>query len=346
MPWFRPRSEQVELGGPEAISISALAKKLGVSQPAPYKHFADRETLLTAVTAEAFRQFNAMLREAIEKPSKRSKLSRLAQATFDFGLRRNGIYRLMFASRIMACAPKGSELHSATMETFDLLLEALEAPAVGLLRERSALKIWAALHGVVMLAEQGLLTGELANVSREELVEDIVEQAKLALSVAIKPPARKRPAPARRKRATPHMRSHGLRGRCLFSRPADDQLGRSRAWSVEHDFSRSMGHQASRHPRFGLARSAGGAALGCCCRSAFAAWPWQRTRMTTTKMRPKRSLPCRTSISTCERSTRRCPQARSRSDSAPRPCWRRCRTLPRSEPLTRLPAEASRSTFR
>ena len=92
------------------------------------------------MTAEAFRQFNAMLRESIGKPSKRSKLSRLAQATLDFGLRRNGIYRLMFASRTMACAPKGSELHSAAMETFELLLEALEAPAVGFLRERSALQ--------------------------------------------------------------------------------------------------------------------------------------------------------------------------------------------------------------
>ena len=177
---------EVELGGPEAISISALAKKLGVSQPAPYKHFSDRESLLTAVTAEAFRQFNAILRQSIGKPSKRSKLSRLAQATLDFGLRRNGIYRLMFASRIMACAPKGSELHVAAMETFELLLESLEAPAVGLLRQRSALQIWAALHGVVMLAEQGLLTGQPANVTREELVEDIVEQTKLALSVAIK----------------------------------------------------------------------------------------------------------------------------------------------------------------
>jgi AcrR family transcriptional regulator len=176
---------EVELGGPEAVSISALAKKLGVSQPAPYKHFADRESLLTAVTAEAFRQFNAILRQSIGKPSRRSKLSRLAQATLDFGLRRNGIYRLMFASRTMACAPKGSELHVAAMETFELLLEALEAPAVGLLRERSALQIWAALHGVVMLAEQGLLTGQLANVSREELVEDFVAQTKLALSAAI-----------------------------------------------------------------------------------------------------------------------------------------------------------------
>jgi AcrR family transcriptional regulator len=177
--------QEVELGGPEAINISALAKKLGVSQPAPYKHFADRETLLVAVTAEAFRQFSAMLRASIVEPSKRSKLSRFAQLTLDFGLRRNGVYRLMFASRVMACAPKDSELHSAAMETFDLLLEALEAPAIEFLRERSALKIWASLHGVVMLAEQGLLTGEVAHISREELVEEIVDQTKLALSVAI-----------------------------------------------------------------------------------------------------------------------------------------------------------------
>ena len=42
MPWCRlPLGSRT--GGPEAINISALAKKLGVSQPAPYKHFADRE---------------------------------------------------------------------------------------------------------------------------------------------------------------------------------------------------------------------------------------------------------------------------------------------------------------
>ena len=183
--------QQVELGGPEAISISALARKLGVSQPAPYRHFADREALLAAVAAESFRQFSATLREAIGKPSKRSKLSRLAQATLAFGLRRNGIYRLMFASRIMACAPKDDELHDAARETFDLVLEALEAPAVGLLRERHALQIWASLHGVVMLAEQGLLTGQVAHMTREELVEDIVEQTKSSLSRAIKAAGRK-----------------------------------------------------------------------------------------------------------------------------------------------------------
>ncbi len=178
--------QEAERGGPEAVNISALAKKLGVSQPAPYRHFADREALLEAVTAEAFRQFNVVLRDLVDRPSKQSKLSRFAQATLAFGLQRNGIYRLMFASRTMACAAKGGELHKAAMETLALLIESLEVPAVGLLRERQAMKIWASLHGVVMLAEQGLLTGEVGGASREELVEDIVQEAKLALSVAMK----------------------------------------------------------------------------------------------------------------------------------------------------------------
>jgi hypothetical protein len=138
------------------------------------------------VTAEAFRQFNAVLRDAIEKPSKRSKLSRIARATLDFGLRRNGIYRLMFATRTKAGAPKGSELHQAAMETFSLVLEALGPSAAGFLRERHALSIWTGVHGAVMLAEQGLLTGKAARISIADLVEDMVKQTELALAVAIK----------------------------------------------------------------------------------------------------------------------------------------------------------------
>ena len=182
---IRAALQEAEQGGPEAISIKALAKQLGVSQPAPYRHFADREALLAAVAAEALRQLSAELRGAINKPSKRSKLSRFARAMLEFGLRRSGVFRLIFASRVLACAADDSELHAAAREAFALLVEALEAPAVGLLRERQALKIWASLHGVVMLAEQGLFTGEMAGTTREELVEDIVTEAKLALSAAI-----------------------------------------------------------------------------------------------------------------------------------------------------------------
>jgi hypothetical protein len=38
---------------------------------------------------------------------------------------------------------------------------------------------------VVTLAEQGLLTGQVAQVTREELIEDIVQQTKAALAAAI-----------------------------------------------------------------------------------------------------------------------------------------------------------------
>src|SRR5260221_13488611 len=81
-----------EQGGPEAISIKALAKKLGVSQPAPYRHFADREALLEAVIAEAFRQFNLLLPDSISKPSKQSKLSWLAPGSRAFRPRRRQVY--------------------------------------------------------------------------------------------------------------------------------------------------------------------------------------------------------------------------------------------------------------
>src|SRR5262252_11222873 len=104
---------EAEQGGPEAISIKALARELGVSQPAPYRHFADREALLQAVTAEAFRQFTAIMRAAIDQPSARAKPSRFAQAALESGLKRNGISRLLFASRTMGCAAEKSELHIA-----------------------------------------------------------------------------------------------------------------------------------------------------------------------------------------------------------------------------------------
>ncbi len=176
---------EAERGGPEAVSISALARQLGVSQPAPYRHFADRDALLAAITAEAFRQFSGALRAAMDGPSQRSKLSRLARAALEFGLRRNGIYRLMFASRTMAAAAEGSELHAAATETFALVLEALGRPLEGRLRERHALTIWSGVHGAVMLAEQGLLTGKSAQVGIEDLVEDMVAQTELALALAV-----------------------------------------------------------------------------------------------------------------------------------------------------------------
>jgi hypothetical protein len=46
---------------PEAITLKSLAARLGVSQPAPYRHFQSREALLAAVAADGFDRFRTQL---------------------------------------------------------------------------------------------------------------------------------------------------------------------------------------------------------------------------------------------------------------------------------------------
>ena len=50
-------------GGPESVSVRAAARRSGVSSGAPFRHFANRRVLMTAVAEEAMR----MLREYIQR---------------------------------------------------------------------------------------------------------------------------------------------------------------------------------------------------------------------------------------------------------------------------------------
>src|SRR5918999_1034889 len=57
-------------GGPEALTMRALAHAAGVSPMAAYRHFADRAALVAAVADDAFRRLHARLRAAAESPEK------------------------------------------------------------------------------------------------------------------------------------------------------------------------------------------------------------------------------------------------------------------------------------
>ena len=46
-------TEIIDTKGPAAISIRALARELGVSSAAPFRHFADKDALLDAIAEEA-----------------------------------------------------------------------------------------------------------------------------------------------------------------------------------------------------------------------------------------------------------------------------------------------------
>src|SRR5918992_5387296 len=54
----------LQRGGLEALTLRAVARAAGVSEAAPYRHFADRRQLVAGVAAEGFRAMQqAMLAE-------------------------------------------------------------------------------------------------------------------------------------------------------------------------------------------------------------------------------------------------------------------------------------------
>jgi AcrR family transcriptional regulator len=166
---------EVEKSGPDGLNLSALAKKLGVSQPAPYRHFTDREALLAELAVVGFRTFIAALETAVADTSKRPLLSRIGQAYVGFGLSHNGLYRLMFATGTTAQSTEGSELYALGQKSFGILANAAGADLSLADRHRRAVKIWVGLHGTVMLAKQGMLRRGATASMIEQLVEDLVQ---------------------------------------------------------------------------------------------------------------------------------------------------------------------------
>jgi AcrR family transcriptional regulator len=168
--------DETERHGFESIKLSVLGRMLGVSQAAPYRHFADRESLLEAVATEGCRVLNAALTAALPDDVPRSPALRLARACLAFARANRGMYRLMFASRVYARASADSELYRLGRENLILLADAFGARAGRDERERTALKVWAALHGIIMLDEMGFLSGKPSSVDINALVDDIVDQ--------------------------------------------------------------------------------------------------------------------------------------------------------------------------
>jgi AcrR family transcriptional regulator len=158
--------DQIAESGAQAMSLASLARRAGVSQPAPYRHFADRNALLEAVTTEGFEEFAAALTAAAATGGPDGALKAMALAYVAFGEANIELYRLMFASRLVPEAGTGSALETAAFEAFGRLLTALSPTTpVDRIQEEAQL-IWAQLHGLVMLKADAHITRPLA-----ELVE-------------------------------------------------------------------------------------------------------------------------------------------------------------------------------
>lgn len=115
--------------------------------------------------------FVATLRKSTEGLSGKRAVAAMAKAYVAFGKARPGLYNLMFASGIVAGASDKDDVKIIARESFAVLVGAL-APSRA--RKLRALRIWTGLHGAVMLNRENLLKSDIADVSLDELVEDIV----------------------------------------------------------------------------------------------------------------------------------------------------------------------------
>jgi AcrR family transcriptional regulator len=166
---LRIAREQIAESGAHAVSLASLARRAGVSQPAPFRHFADRNALLEAVTTEGFEEFAAALTAAAETVGRDGALKAMALAYVAFGEANIELYRLMFASRLVPAAGTGSALETAAVVAFNRLREALSVTTLADRIEDEAYLIWAQLHGLVMLKADeyiGRPLAELVEVSR------------------------------------------------------------------------------------------------------------------------------------------------------------------------------------
>ncbi|WP_162260985.1 MULTISPECIES: TetR/AcrR family transcriptional regulator [unclassified Nocardioides] len=152
--------------GPQALVLRDLARQVGVSHNAAYRHFADRDELVTEVAAIAMERLVATLHERLERVSTddpvlraRQRLAEIGRGYVEFAVAETGLFRLAFASTATV-ATAGT---SASRDPLALLATCLdELVAVGFLspeaRVDAEATCWSGVHGFSMLHIDGALS--------------------------------------------------------------------------------------------------------------------------------------------------------------------------------------------
>lgn len=131
--------------GPDALSLRDVARRLGVSHNAPYRHFATREDLLAALAAEGFRA----LQEATGKAraaAKADAIDNMGLAYIEFALTNPQRYRLMFGG----AKGQSAELSESAKAAF-MQLAGTSNARFGPAQALAAARAWAFVHGVAHL---------------------------------------------------------------------------------------------------------------------------------------------------------------------------------------------------
>lgn len=147
--------------GPRGFTLREVARRAGVSHNAPYRHFRDKDELISAVAAQGFRELTrAMLDEAESQSTPIGRLKAAGLAYVAFALRRPEHFAVMFDTPFSSV--DYPECAQAAGEAFGTLVGFIEAgqhrgvvPAGDTVSR--ALAAWSLVHGIAKLAVAGLL---------------------------------------------------------------------------------------------------------------------------------------------------------------------------------------------
>jgi AcrR family transcriptional regulator len=137
--------------GPRGVTFAEVARRLGVTSAALYRHYADPQALLGAAAVESYTLFqSALVATRARQPYER--LRAMVNAYLAFALEHPERYELMFGMHFDEEDPARA---SAGEATFAVLLETLEQcrpdakPAV---IHALGKQVWAVCHGFATLA--------------------------------------------------------------------------------------------------------------------------------------------------------------------------------------------------
>lgn len=172
--------ELARAGGPDAVILRDVQRAAGVSNSAAYRHYADRQALLTAVQIYGMTLMGESMQQAIAAvpargPRDRRALKRFratGQAYVDFALAEPGLFRTAFAPGGLSTTDTSVAPDRHPFMILSGCIDDLTAAGVLSSVRRDGLDeaAWAAVHGVAVLFLDGPLAS--AGRSRKQLITD------------------------------------------------------------------------------------------------------------------------------------------------------------------------------
>lgn len=151
----------LESSGAATLSLRDLAARAGVSKTAPYRHFPDRDALLTALMDHGWKDLHDATERAQDAASDPlSGLRDMGRAYLGFALSRPGMYRLLFSGEGKSLA-SGLVCPDASNSYRLLERQVALCQARGWRPDANGqiltLSVWSLVHGAADLALESLV---------------------------------------------------------------------------------------------------------------------------------------------------------------------------------------------